>query len=190
MDNVSPLSQIAPLGERCVAFWTYWNGLPKHNHVPHLSDYFDHVPPQLQPYVVMMDLYSADKMSMRLMGTAMTEYLGEMTGSSAESLYSGETRKIAIAKAWTALNHPCGYIASRTLRSANGALFISNGVVLPIRTESSDRLTVVSYAELPAVSYGVAREDQIEAVQSFAQHTWLDIGAGEPAKNNTGEPGK
>ncbi|MEQ8508597.1 MAG: hypothetical protein RIF37_07575 [Rhodospirillaceae bacterium] len=181
MDHVSPLAQITPLGARCVAFWTYWNSLPKHHYVPHLSDYFDHVPPLLQPYVVMMDLQSADKMTMRLMGTAMTEYLGEMTGSSAESLYSGETRKIAIAKAWTALNHPCGYLASRTLRSANGQLFMSNGIVLPIRTESPDSLTVVSFAELPPVSTGVAREDQIEAVQGFAQHTWLDIGAGTPA---------
>ena len=154
LDHVSPLAQITLLGERCVAFWEYWNSLPKHNHVPHLSDYFDHVPPPLQPYVVMMDLYSADKMSMRLMGTAMTEYLGEMTGSPAESLYSGETRKIAIAKAWTALNHPCGYLASRTLRSANGQLFTSNGIVLPIRTESPDSLTVVSFAELPPRLHG------------------------------------
>lgn len=173
-------TDIAELGRACEAFWQYWNNLSKVNQVPHIKDYFDHAPPALQPYVVMMDLQSAEEMSVRLMGTAIAEALGELTGSSADILYSGQTREIAIGKAWRAVHHPCGYIAKRKLRSKNNRLFNTTGLVLPIHTDTAGCKTIVSYNDLPNSDAGFASDDQIETVQDFSDHQWLDIGAGTP----------
>ncbi|NKB45657.1 MAG: hypothetical protein GKS03_15405 [Alphaproteobacteria bacterium] len=178
--TLSNAEKIKKHDHACAAFWAFWNALPKTDHVPHLSDYLDNVPPDLQPNVVIMDLRSVDDMSIRLMGTTITEAVGEMTGLSANPLYSGQSRLAAIGQAWQATQHPCGYVAKRTLRSKRGQLIISGGVVLPVRTDTPGSKSVVSYNEIPPASAGLASDDQIEIVQEFSENEWLDIGAGIP----------
>lgn len=173
-------TDLSQLSGACEAFWQYWNSLPKVNHVPHIKDYLDHAPPALQPYVVIMDLQSAEEMSVRLMGTALVEALGELTGSSADILYSGQTREMAIGKAWRAVHHPCGYIAQRKLLSKSKRLFNTNGLVFPIRTDTDGSKTIVSYNDLPNADAGFASDDQIETVQGYTDHNWFDVGAGVP----------
>lgn len=179
MDQVS--LDLNRFGPRLSEFWGYWNGLPKEGLVPHLSDYLDNVPPTVQPYVVIMDLSSKDQMRVRLTGTAMVEFAGEMTGTKAEILYRDETRRQAMALAWTATHHPCGYLADRILRSKNGQLINSPGLVVPIRPGTPDTWSVIGFQVMPDSSDGVAEEDQIEAVQSVSKQTWVDLGAGVPS---------
>ena len=178
--GVSNTEKIKKHDDACAAFWAYWNSLPKTNHVPHLSAYLDSVPPDLQPNVVIMDLRSDDDMSIRLMGTTIAAAVGEMTCLSANTLYNEQSRASAIGHAWQATQHPCGYVAKRTLRSARGQLIVSGGVVLPVRTETPGSKSVVSYNEIPPESAGLVSDDQIEIVQEFSDYDWLDIGAGVP----------
>lgn len=162
------------------AFWTYWNSLPKVGFVPHLSDYLDNVPPVIQPFVVIMDLTAKDQMRVRLTGTAMVDFAGEMTGTEAEILYRDQTRRTAISLAWKATHHPCGYLADRILRSKSGHLTKSPGLVLPVRPGTPDTVSVIGYQVMPNYAEGLADEDQIEAVQSVSKQAWVDIGAGTP----------
>ncbi len=175
------LRHIEAMGLDFVSFWEFWNGLPKQDLIPHLRDYLDQVPPHLQPNVVIMDVYSDKDMQVRLTGTAVVEFAGEMTGSHAESLYSGETRRVALAMVWKAVNHPCGYGVTRVLRNNLGRLVDSGSLVLPLETESSDCKTVVGYNELPEKITGIASKKQIEAVQEVKSRQWIDIGAGIPS---------
>ena len=177
---MSNADKIGKHDQASAAFWDYWNSLPKTSHVPHLSAYLDNVPPKLQPNVVIMDLRSADDMSIRLMGTTVAAAVGEMTGLSANPLYNEESRVAAISNAWRATQHPCGYVVKRTLRSVMGQLIVSGGVVLPVHTDTAGSTSVVSYNEIPPVSAGLASDDQIAIVQDYAEHDWLDIGAGIP----------
>lgn len=162
------------------AFWSYWDSLPKTDFVPHLKDYLDHVPPALQPFVVIMDLTSAEHMKVRLTGTAMVEFAGEMTGTEAEILYRDQTRRQAMALAWTAAIHPCGYVADRILRSQHGHLIRSPGLVVPVRPGTPGVKCVIGFQIMPDRPEGLADDDQIEAVQSVNKQTWFDIGAGTP----------
>lgn len=168
------------LGPVIGAFWSYWDSLPKVDHVPHLRDYLDHVPPTVQPFVVIMDLTSPEHMNVRLTGTAMVEFAGEMTGTEAEILYRDQTRRAAMALAWAAATHPCGYVADRMLRSRHGHLLKSPGLVVPVRPGTPDTKTVIGFQYLPDRSEGLADDDQIEAVQSVSKRCWFDIGAGTP----------
>lgn len=171
---------ITELGPDFVAFWHYWSGLPVKESIPHLSDYLDNAPPALQPNVVLMDVSSPTDMSIRLTGTALAEMVGEMTGSHAERIYQGEARQKAIATAWRAVNHPCGYTVLRRVRSKSGRMFISSGIVLPLSTNTAGSKTLAGYNQLPTAESGIAQEGQIQAVQEFGETTWLDIGAGIP----------
>lgn len=163
------------------AFWSYWDSLPKVDLVPRLRDYLDHAPPTLQPFVVIMDLTSPEHMKVRLTGTAMVDFAGEMTGTEAEILYRDQTRRVAMALAWTATTHPCGYVANRILRSRHGHLINSPGLVLPLRPGTPDTRSVIGFQVMPNRSTGLADDDQIEAVQSVSKQTWFDIGAGVPS---------
>lgn len=177
MSQDESLSQLDP---KLRAFWTYWNGLPKDNFIPNLGDYLDNAPPALQPFVVIMDLTSPDDMRVRLTGTAMVDFAGEMTGTEAEVLYRDKTRRMAMAMAWTATTHPCGYIADRILRSKHGHLIRSPGLVLPVRPGTPGTNSVIGFQVMPNRSEGLAEDDQIEAVQSVTKQAWVDIGAGTP----------
>lgn len=171
---------VQALGPDVDAFFQYWWGLPKEGHVPHLSDYLDHAPPDLQPNVVLTDVSSATDMSIRLTGTALAAMVGEMTGSHAERIYQGEAREKAIKTGWCAANHPCGYTVARRVRSKSGLMFVSKGVVLPLRTNTPGSKTLAGYNQLPKEDTAIAQEGQIQAVQEFGDSTWVDIGAGVP----------
>ncbi|NKB45655.1 MAG: PAS domain-containing protein [Alphaproteobacteria bacterium] len=174
-------ARVVDLGPSFVAFWDYWAALSKSSLVPHLRDYLDHAPPDLQPNVVLTDVSSPNEMTIRLTGTALADVVGEMTGSHAERIYQGEARRAAIAAAWSAASLPCGYIIRRTVRSRSGMLFVSNGLVLPLLTDTAGSKTLAGYNELPQADTGFAREGQIEQVQEVDAPVWLDIGAGVPA---------
>lgn len=173
-------SAVTRLGPDFEAFWTYWSALPMTDSVPDLGDYLDHAPPSLQPNVILTDVSSPEVMTIRLTGTALADLVGEMTGSHAERIYQGEARRKAIEVAWQAANHPCGYTVRRKVRSRSGRLFISNGLVLPLRTKTPGSKTLAGYNELPLADSGIAQEGQIQQVQEFGETTWIDIGAGVP----------
>ncbi|MEQ8508598.1 MAG: PAS domain-containing protein [Rhodospirillaceae bacterium] len=191
--TVDQVPRIAAYGENFRAMWTYWHNLPKQNLMPHLSDYLDNVPPDLQPKVVLLDLtdpaegaaFPSD-ITVRLAGTMVTAFTGEITGTNAERLYQGKARSMAIRAAWVAASQPCGYLVSREVRSRFGLVFQSRALILPLRTNTVGSKTILSFNERPPIKVNdvprAAKSDQVEAVLDYPMPHWLDIGAGTPAK--------
>jgi hypothetical protein len=163
-----------------VDFFAYWSSLPKKDLIPNLSDYLDNAPAKLQPNVAIVDLYSPQEMWLRLLGTALTDVVGERTGTNANVLYNGDVRQNALSVGWMAVGHPCGYIVNRVLRTKFGHLLDVPGLALPIRTAKVGAKSLVSYNVLPSSNSGLAKDDQVETVQQFGKPAWLNIGAGVP----------
>jgi hypothetical protein len=174
---------ISDLGPDFVKFWQHWDALPKDDLLPHLSDYLDSVVPELQPLVSMMDILSPSDMRIRLLGTRITDMIGELTGSTAETLYAGQIRQLAMETSWRAVDQPCGYAVKRTLRSRSGASIDSAGLVLPMARGDDGRRTLVSFNGIPRREYYLDEEMKVsvETVQAFGPPTWIDVGAGLPA---------
>lgn len=187
------MDRISAYGENFLAMWTYWHSLPKQNLMPHLSDYLDNVPPDLQPKVVLLDLQDPTggnavplDITVRLAGTMVTAFTGEITGTNAERLYQGKARAMAIRAAWMAASQPCGYLVSREVRSRFGLVFQSRALILPLRTSTTGSKTVLSFNERPPIKVNdaprAAKSDQVEAVLDYPMPHWLDIGARVPAR--------
>jgi hypothetical protein len=175
-----PKTVVAPLGPNFVAFWDYWNALPRQGFVPHLSDYLDHVPPHLQPKVVLLDVSSATDVCVRLTGTLVAEFVGELTGTDVKDVYQGEARKMAIECAWQSATHPVGYTVVRSVVSKGGVRFNSQALILPLKTDTPGSKTVASFNERPPLDEDESPRDQVESVVMYPKPTWIDIGAGVP----------
>lgn len=175
-----PATVIESFGANFVAFWDYWNSLPRQGFVPHLSDYLDHVPPQLQPKVVLLDVSSATEVCVRLTGTLVAEFVGELTGTDVKDVYQGEARKMAVECAWQSATLPCGYAVVRTVVSKGGLRFNSQALILPLKTNTAGSKTVASFNERPPIDETVSPHDQVESVVIYPTPTWIDIGAGIP----------
>lgn len=164
-------------------FWTYWSGLPKKPEVPQISDYLDNAPASIQSRVSVIDLYSPTKMSIRLIGTLLTDTIGELTGTDLGTLYMDDIRSQALNNAWTSVHWPCGYIVKRTLKTKRGLIFDSLALTLPISTNRTDCYSLITYNDLSKMPHNVAREDTVEVVQAYGQLEWWDIGNGVPEQS-------
>ena len=178
--GIDPVPTITAMGPNFSAFWDYWNTLPKRECVPHLSAYLDSVPPGLQPKVVLLDVSSPTEVTIRLTGTIVAEFVGELTGTGAEDVYHGQARKMAIECAWISATHPCGYAVTRTVSSKRGLLFNSQALILPLETDTVGSRTVVSFNERPPLDDRNGSHDRVDAVIEYPKPIWLDIGAGVP----------
>jgi hypothetical protein len=163
------------------SFWDCWNGLPKRDLVPRLSDYLDGASPHLQPSVVIADVYSPDILRMRLFATRLVEIAGmDLTGLDSLSVYARDIRKRAGTIVHESANHPCGYLSIRYIRTYSGRMIRAPGICLPLLTDRPDSKTVVNFTSLPEDSKALARDDKIELVQGLELVRWIDIGHGLP----------
>jgi hypothetical protein len=163
-----------------MTFWSYWDGLPKVDHLPLLKDYFDHAPPELQPGMLILDVTSPTTISVRLAGTAVVQAVGELTGLNEDKLYADDVRLQMIGRTWTAATHPCGYMHTRFYRNVDGYKMVSPGVGLPIRSSNPDVKTVMVFNDDAAIGDPIGLADGDAVVQTHGKVTWLDIGAGVP----------
>lgn len=163
-----------------LAFWRYWNGLPKDELIPALQDYFDNAPPRLQPGLLILDILSPTEVSVRLAGTAVVDAVGELTGKQEDAVYSKDTLTRMIGRSWTAVSHPCGYIHTRFYRNKDGLKLVSPGMGLPIRTPDPDLKTVMVFNDEASIGDPVGMADADGVVQTFGKVSWIDIGAGVP----------
>ncbi len=183
---MDPTSFLPRFDERLFGFWEYWSSLPRQGSAPHLRDYLDHVPPNLQPSVIIVDYYSHDKSDLRLIGTLMSELMGDDhdeadDGDKATQVYSGALRHAAQRMSWTAANHPCAYAAKHPIRSRGGRTAIVAGVAAPLVTDRPGCKTLVTYTNLAPLIDSLATDDHVRSVESLTPPIWLDIGYGVPA---------
>jgi hypothetical protein len=162
-------------------FWAYWNSLPKVDFVPHLRDYLDSVPPELQPSVAIIDVYSLERMVLRMAGTQIVDAIGhEPTEKDTPSVYNHDPAKAAIKIAWAAVTQPCGYAAKREIRSQAGRVSVVHGIALPMRTERADCKTLVNFSSIARSVAELEYQDHVASLADMQPMQWVDIGNGVP----------
>ncbi len=162
-------------------FWSYWNSLPKVDFTPHLRDYLDHVPPELQPSVAIIDVYSAERIVLRMAGTQIVDAIGhEPTTQDMPSVYNQGLQKTAAIIAWAAVSQPCGYVARREIRSQAGRASIVHGIALPIRTARAECKTLVNFSSLARSVAELEFQDRVASMENMQPMQWIDIGNGVP----------
>jgi hypothetical protein len=176
---------VARFGAGAQRFWDYWNGLPKTFGIPSIADFLDNSLPDLQPSLSIVDFISPTKMRVRLLGTKLVEAIGELTWSSADSLYRDGVRQRALALGWAAVNQPCGYIANRTIVTRSGREVLSRGLSLPIATSIKSFVTLNTVENLDDWQRS---KDQVYTVTGVEHKDWLDIGFGTPSHAENEEP--
>ncbi|MBL8630548.1 MAG: hypothetical protein JNM81_13005, partial [Rhodospirillaceae bacterium] len=148
---------------------------------PHLRDYLDHVPPDLQPSVAIIDVYSPDRIALRMAGTQIVDAIGhEPTVKDTPSVYNQELQKSAVLIAWAAVTQPCGYAAKREIRSRAGRVALVHGIALPIRTERPDCKTLVNFSSLARSVAEMKFQDRVASLNPMTPMQWIDIGNGVP----------
>jgi hypothetical protein len=162
------------------AFVAYWNSLPKTGLLPQLSDFFDSVPPDLAPYMIIVDVLSAATTKIRFFGTQLVDAAAfDPTGMSVGDLYPAELRPAVHGLLWTASQRPAGYLSRRKIIGRSGFVNVHPSVGLPIEIPTSSVRGVVNFSRAAAGASHVA-EDRAHLVQEMKLERWIDLGAGTP----------
>lgn len=171
---VLPESTHAPLR----AFFDYWNALPKTGFLPKLGDFFDHVPPEMAPYVAIVDVRALGETRIRLFGTQLVERVGfDPTGLNVDDLYAEYLRPQVNAMLWEAVSRPAGYLAWRRIVTPGGIVNEHPSIGLPIDVPTSRLRAVLTYSRAITEARSVAFEKAL-LIQEMKVETWVDLGAG------------
>lgn len=164
-----------------VEFYTYWLSLPKTNLLPDLSDYFDHVPPHLQPFVGIVDVFSKTETRVRLYGTGLSARTGaDPTGESVSVLYSDRLKALSASILWETVSRPVGYLCVRDTQSRSGLTLRSPSICLPMKNKNEPVRLLINYSHVPQVDLSATPPAQPRHVTGWQLTHWIDVGAGVP----------
>jgi hypothetical protein len=162
------------------AFIAYWDSLPKKGLLPQLSDFFDSVPPDLAPYMAIVDIQAPDMAKIRFFGTQLVDSAAfDPTGMTVADLYDATLRPQVHAMLWACSRKPAGYLSRRKIIGRSGYVNIHPSVGLPIEIPTSGVRGVVNYSR-SAGGAGHVVEDRASLVQEMKLERWIDLGAGVP----------
>lgn len=162
------------------AFHAYWDSLPKTNHIPKLSDFLDHVPPELAPYLVIVDVRGPQDTKIRFFGTQLVERTAfDPTWMTVAQLYDDGLRAQVHQMLWESVTRPAGYLSHRKIVGRSGFVNVHPSLGLPIDIPTSGVRGVVNYSHSLA-SGSHLMEDRAHVVQEMTLERWIDIGAGVP----------
>jgi len=165
-----------------VKFYFYWLSLPKSGLLPRLSDYLDHAPPELQPFVGISDVYSPIKQKLRLLGTGLVSISGkDPTGAELGVLYVEKVKKQMGQLAWDVVSRPVGYLCVRDLRTTSGRIVHGPSICLPLANPTSPAAAVITYTHVEHADTSFPGDDRAELVQNIRVTHWIDLGAGVPS---------
>jgi len=166
-----------PLG----AFLAFWNSLPKTGLLPQLSDFLDSVPPDLAPFMAVVDIRDPETTKIRFFGTQLVEKAAfDPTGMTVGDLYDDNLRPQVHNLLWTCIQRPVGYLSRRKIVGRSGFVNVHPSVGLPIEIPTSGVRGVVNYSST-AGSASHMVEDRAHLVQEMNLERWIDLGAGAPA---------
>ena len=165
------------------AFLSHWAALPKQGLLPKLSDYLDHAPAHLQPFVAMADVYSPTNLQLRLFGTGLVDLSGrDPTGSGLDVLYAKELQSRMGNVAWEAVSRPAGYLCSRSVRTSLGHVMTCPSIFLPLENHKGAPRIAMTYAHVSSTYREMAHREPADLVQGLVITHWIDLGAGVPDK--------
>ncbi len=162
-------------------FIAHWRSLHKVGLVPTLQEFLTHALPDLQPYVIILDVVSDSNLHVRLLGTGLVQFAGrELTKTNALDIYAPHLRKRAVQNCTTIITHPCGQVTERLMNTAGGITVATTGIALPLRSKGGEINCIAAYN---APRSPVAAGDPAIIVSDISMSEWIDIGAGVPAKS-------
>lgn len=175
-----PAAQVEGLEAPLRRFHAYWASLPKRGALPVLADFFDHVPPDLAPYIAIADVTGPMEARLRLFGTRLVHRAEfDPTGLPVAALYAETLRARIHQIMWTSVQRPVGYVLHRTIVVRSGFLNEHRSIGLPVEIPTSNVRAVINYTAGIEETRMVERgEDTI--VQEMALKGWIDVGAGVP----------
>ena len=164
-----------------VQFWNYWAGLRENQHLPSLQDYFDHVPPDLQPYVVIVDIPEPGVSKIRLSGTELNRLTGtDSTGKPFQSIYGPKLLDLANKLTWEVVNRPVGYLSIRTISTTSDHTAHIQTINLPIVNRATEMVSFITFSAIRAAEITLEPHEHVHTVLGIELTQWIDLGAGVP----------
>ena len=87
---------------KLLTFFDHWRRLGNGHQLPTLRSYLDDPPFDFQPFVTITDMYSADSIRIRLMGTGLVNAVGERTGGGFNDSFTERAASVAGQLSWAA----------------------------------------------------------------------------------------
>jgi hypothetical protein len=161
-------------------FFDFWNSLPKKDLLPQLSDLQGRMPPDVAPYVAIVDVRGPEDAPIRFFGTQLAERAAfDPTGKMVADLYAPELRPAVHRLLWEAVRRPVGYLSHRRLVGREGFANVHPSVGLPIEIEAPTLRGIVNFTRSLAPMEHLTL-DRAHLVQQMTLAGWVDIGAGIP----------
>ena len=176
MTNAAPTELDGPMR----AFHAYWDSLPKTGLIPTLADFLDRAPPELAPYLAIVDVRGPQDTKIRFFGTQLVERAAfDPTWMTVAQLYPDALRAKVHALLWETVTRPVGYLSHRTIVGRSGFVNVHPSLGLPIDIPTSGVRGVVNYSRSMATGSHLV-EDRAHLVQEMTLERWVDVGAGTP----------
>ncbi len=120
-------------------FVAHWRSLPREGLVPTLSTFLDRPHPRFSPWVFILDVDSADTLTVRLWGTRMADTFGELTGLNFIDFLKRDLRP-TISRAHSAICAlPCGWLTSSRALTTAGREVVGETLSLPLMHKGEPR---------------------------------------------------
>lgn len=149
--------------------------------MPTLAAFLNAPHPELQPFVIILDVLSAHHVLVRLTGTGLVQLVGrELTKTNSLDIYAPRLKKRVGASCVAMVAQPCGQVTERLISTSGGLIHAATSVALPIAVKGDHLGSLVAYTNSREP---VATGDSMITIHEILATEWIDIGAGVPATN-------
>ena len=162
------------------AFFAAWRGLSQTTLVPHYRDAFQQLPPDLLPWIAIVEEAPKGEYVIRFMGTARVEMWGrDLTGTNALAIMAPAIVQATRRNMEVILTHPCGLHHVSHYATPSGREAYMENITVPAGNDPGAPRRLLNFvAEVSTITYG----EPAGEVRSVSARTWLDIGGGIPQK--------
>jgi len=175
--------------EPCTRLLAYWDELRGDRLLPRRAEIDPAALVAALPYISIVELRDPDTMIYRLCGTALRDIMGiEATGRNMLDLAPRAGRRQRAYRNWIAATRPCATAYEMNLTYPSGAVYVHEGIALPMAPARADLppLLLRAFAPIPGmIWYNRAEMPRAAGEYDFR---FIDIGAGiaasiEPAED-------
>ena len=168
--------------EPCARLLAYWDALRGGRLLPARGEIDPAALVAVLPYMSIVELHDPDTMIYRLSGTALRDIMGiEATGLNMLDLAPSAGRRQRAYRNWVAATRPCATVYEMNLTYSSGAVYVHEGISLPVASPRADgpALLLRAFAPIPGmIWYNRAEMPRAAGEYDFR---FIDIGAGVPA---------
>ena len=173
----------------CALLLSHWDSLADGQHIPSFTHWQDHFHSQLQPWLFVIDLHDDLSLTVRLMGTQISEMWGaDLTGIELRSTFTAELVDMVYDAYRVIPKSRCGLLEYTIVKTAKGHIGQAETLALPLRGRPGQPDIAVAVTQYMAETFPSSAVDEKTEVGIIAveNRQWIDLGFGVPAK----EPGQ